>query len=71
MQQNQTQPYVPAYDTVPAGESRIPEWIQDTVYTRNTVNIAPHCEEYVKSIKGKLVQYKNEPEEYIKGTFAY
>lgn len=59
---------MPAYDTVPAEESRIPEWIQDTVYTRNTVNIAPHCVDYIRSVQGRLVQYKNAPEAYIQGT---
>ena len=59
---------MPAYDTVPAEDSRIPEWIQETVYTRNTVNIAPHCEEYIRKVQAKLVQYKNAPAEYIQGT---
>ncbi len=58
---------MPAYDTVPAEESRIPEWIQETVYTRNTVEIRPHCEEYVRKIQNRLVQYKNAPEAFILG----
>ena len=61
------QPYVAAYDTVPPEDFRIPEWIQETVYTRNTVNIRPHCAEYVRKIQNRLVQYKNEPEAYLQG----
>jgi tRNA-Thr(GGU) m(6)t(6)A37 methyltransferase TsaA len=61
------QPYVPAYDTVPEAEGRIPEWIQETVHTRNTVTVLPACLDYVRSIKGRLVQYKDAPEEFMKG----
>ena len=58
-----------AYDTVPPEDFRIPEWIKETVHTRNTVNIRPHCEEYVRKIQNKLVQYKNDPEAYLLGKF--
>ncbi len=58
---------MPAYDTVPESEGRIPEWIQETVHTRNTVTVLPECLEYVRSIKGRLLQYKDAPEEFMKG----
>ena len=61
------QPYVPAYDTVADGTSRIPAWIQETVYTRNTVNVRAQCVDYVRAVQSKLVQYKNAPEEFITG----
>eukprot|EP01035_Chromulina_nebulosa_P031324 gene31324-41746_t len=59
-------PYVPAYDTVP--QYRIPEWIAETVYTRNVVTVNQNCVDYVRTIQGKLLQYRNEPDEYMKGT---
>jgi hypothetical protein len=61
---------VPAYDTVPESEGRIPEWIQETVYTRNTVTVLPACLESVRAIQGRLVQYKNAPEEFMKGEWG-
>lgn len=56
---------MPAYDTVP--EFKIPEWIAETVFTRNEVTILPECVKYIHANKHRLKQYKNEPEEYIKG----
>ena len=38
-------PYVPAYDTVPS--FRVPDWIAETIETRNTVVIAPDVLEQV------------------------
>eukprot|EP00597_Dinobryon_sp_UTEXLB2267_P009133 CAMPEP_0170094692 /NCGR_PEP_ID=MMETSP0019_2-20121128/27436_1 /TAXON_ID=98059 /ORGANISM="Dinobryon sp., Strain UTEXLB2267" /LENGTH=196 /DNA_ID=CAMNT_0010316129 /DNA_START=383 /DNA_END=969 /DNA_ORIENTATION=+ len=57
-------PYVPAYDTVPSFQ--VADWIADTINTRNTVTVNPACLETVRSIQHKLLQYKNEPEEYMK-----
>ncbi|RYH15994.1 hypothetical protein EON65_30850 [archaeon] len=56
---------MPAYDTVPA--FRIPKWIEDTVFTRNDVHITAEAVNQVSKIKHRLRQYKNEPEEFIKG----
>ena len=60
------QPYVPAYDTVP--QYRIPDWIAETVHTRNVVTVNQTCVDYVRTIQEKLLQYRNEPDEYMKGT---
>ncbi len=59
------QPYVPAYDTV--DNYRIPDWLADTVYTRNTVTIQKRCVDQVSAIQGKLSQFKNAPQEFIQG----
>lgn len=57
------QPYVPAYDTV--DNYRIPDWLADTVYTRNTVTVRPSVLEQVRGLQGQLVQFKNAPEEFV------
>jgi hypothetical protein len=62
------QPYVAAYDTVPESEYRIPEWIQDTVHTRNVVGVLPECMEQVRKIQGGLLQYRNAPDLFMQGT---
>jgi len=59
------QPYVPAYDTVPTFQ--VADWIADTINTRNAVTVHPACLDAIRSIQHKLIQYKNEPEEYMKG----
>lgn len=33
-------PYVHTYDSIPEGQSRIPNWISETIYTRNIVTIS-------------------------------
>lgn len=58
---------MPAYDTTE--NFKIPDWIADSVFTRNTVTLEPSCVDYVHSIKHKLGHYKNEPEEFLKGIF--
>ena len=58
---------MPAYDTVPEAEQRIPEWIADTVHTRNTVTVLPECLQQVQAIQSRLVQYRNQPEEFMRG----
>lgn len=57
-------PYVPAYDTVP--DYRIPDWITETIDTRNTVIMSPLAVDKVGSMKKKLKQYKNDPDLFIK-----
>ncbi len=54
---------MPAYDTVP--EYRIPDWLADTVYTRNTVTVQKSVLDKVKSIQGRLYQFKNAPEAFV------
>jgi tRNA-Thr(GGU) m(6)t(6)A37 methyltransferase TsaA len=63
------QPYVPSYDTVP--EYRIPNWIKETVFTRNDVVVNPECVDAVKSIQKKLYQYKDDADEYILGRYQH
>eukprot|EP00606_Chrysophyceae_sp_TOSAG23-5_P001063 GSChrysophyteH2.ASY1.ANO1.916.1 assembled CDS len=56
-------PYVPVYDTTP--DSKIPQWIVDTVHTRNTVTVASDVPEKVGRLAKKLKQYKNDPGAFL------
>lgn len=59
-------PYVAAYDTVP--DYKVPDWIADTVHIRNTVTPFTQATiDYVHTHKRRLVQYKDEPEEFLNG----
>jgi tRNA (adenine37-N6)-methyltransferase len=60
-------PYVPNYDTVEP--CKIPQWILETIDTRNTVLFALGAIESArsKSVSSKLKQYKNEPDLYLQG----
>ena len=57
-------PYVPSYDTV--DDFRIPDWIQETIGTRNTVVVSDKARNDVFRIQKKLKQYKNEHELFLK-----
>eukprot|EP01038_Epipyxis_sp_PR26KG_P008203 gene8203-11097_t len=58
-------PYVPAYDTVTP--YHIPSWIEESVGKRNIVTITETAKNNIYSIQNKLVQYKNNPEQFIAG----
>lgn len=57
------QPYVPAYDTVPS--YKIPSWIENTVYSRNTVTFLPQAIDKIRKIQGRLKQFHNEADAYL------
>jgi hypothetical protein len=62
---------VPADDTVPGDgglggtEARVPQWIQQTVGSRNTVTLAPECAAMARAIAGQLVQFRDEAELFL------
>jgi tRNA (adenine37-N6)-methyltransferase len=61
-------PYVPNYDTVEP--CKIPQWILETIDTRNTVIFAPEALESARSkqLSSKLKQYRNQPDLYLQGS---
>jgi len=58
-------PYVPAYDTV--SSFKVPQWIAETIDTRNKVLVAPNVEESVLAIASKLKHYKNDAKLFMAG----
>lgn len=60
-------PYVAAYDTVPTETYRFPFWIAETIDTRNVVSLAPGVSDTVRYLARSLKQYKNAPDEFLKG----
>ena len=54
------QPYVPAYDNVPEGLYRIPDWISETIYTRNTVTVLPRARDQVRGLVSQLRMYRDD-----------
>lgn len=58
-----SQPYVPAYDTV--ADYRIPDWLADTVHTRNEVTVRPGVLDRVRALQGQLVQFRDAPEAFV------
>ena len=52
-------PYVSAYDSMP--DARVPKWIDETIFTRNTVEVNAVVREQVHSLQSYLKQYFNEP----------
>ena len=58
-------PYVPAYDTVP--NYRVPNWISETIDTRNTVIIKADAIEQANKIQNKFKHYKNEVILFLNG----
>jgi hypothetical protein len=57
-------PYVPMYDSF--ADARIPKWIDDTIFTRNTVEIDPSVWGQVKALEHKLKQYHNDSRLFMK-----
>lgn len=60
-------PYVAAYDTVPSSNYRFPEWIADTIETRNVVTVAEEVWENVRRLSPSLKQYKNDHVAFMQG----
>ena len=57
-------PYVSAYDSMQ--DARVPKWIDETIFTRNTVEVNPVVKEQVEALKGQLKQYHNQPSLFLK-----
>lgn len=59
-------PYVPQYDTLPS--SRVPDWIAETVGTRNEVFLKNGIrEKSIPLIRSKCKLYRNEVDEFWAG----
>jgi len=58
-------PYVPMYDTV-SPEPRVPQWIMETIDTRNEVTVHKSVPDKVQRIEKKLRQYKNDGVAFLK-----
>ena len=57
-------PYVSAYDSMQ--DARVPKWIDETIFTRNVVEVDPVVKEQVVALQGQLKQYHNQPSLFLK-----
>jgi hypothetical protein len=62
------QPYVSSYDSI--ANDRVPDWIVETIDTRNEVTVAPDIvEESSDSVDKFSKLYKNDHDQFWKGYF--
>jgi hypothetical protein len=57
-------PYVPMYDSV--DDARVPLWIDETIYTRNIVEVRNNVYDQVKTLQASLKQYYNDADLFMK-----
>lgn len=59
------------YDTVASGDVSVPDWIAETVETRNTVSLRLGVTDKVEKLSKKCKLYKNDPEAFLRGKAVY
>ncbi len=55
------------YDTVPSAECRVPDWINETIYTRNTVSVSEKAHHSAIELQKTFEHYKNNITLFWKG----
>ena len=54
------QPYVHIYDSVSPDQCRIPDWIADTIGTRNTVVVQPEARTQARLLAVRMTLYRDD-----------